>query len=309
MAIGTGGSCKVFKATNIQTDERVAVKIIRFDKLQSIKNGEAIIETEYCRMKILEDHPNILKSYFCNTNGVFEMKWDCMGVMYNVIELAENGNLANIIKFTGELDEEIAKFYFKQILHAINHIHFFGIAHMDIKLENILLDNYYNAKIADFGVSVDASQNGGIDNKIRGTIWYMAPEIVNLKPGDTYNVFKADIYSLGVCFYLILFGEFPLKEDQETCSNFGSDILEWIDGVKLFADNRKHWEYISYELQKLLGRMLSFNPNERPSISEIMEWSWLQIDWSKDFIQEVFEDMDQRKTLWKDIMLQQTINR
>ena len=58
--------------------------------------------------------------------------------MYNVIEYAENGSLANIIRQTGALSEEVAKFYFMQICNAVNCIHFYGVAHMDIKLENIL---------------------------------------------------------------------------------------------------------------------------------------------------------------------------
>ena len=128
----------MFIATNIKTDEKCAVKVIRFDKQQSIANGAMMLEIEYSRMKIFEDHPNILTSYYCNSNGVLEMKGDCMGVMYNVIEFAENGSLANIIRQTGGLSEEVAKFYFMQICNAVNWIHFYGVAHMDIKLENIL---------------------------------------------------------------------------------------------------------------------------------------------------------------------------
>ena len=125
-------------ATNTKTDEKFAVKVIRFDKQQSITKGAMMLEIEYSRMKIFDDHPNIITSCYWNSNGVLEINGDCMGVMYNVIEFAENGSLANIIRHTGGLGEEIAKFYFTQIWHAVNYIHFYGVAHMDIKLENIL---------------------------------------------------------------------------------------------------------------------------------------------------------------------------
>ena len=111
-------------AINVKTDEKFAVKVIRFDKQQSITRGAMMLEIEYSRMKIFDDHPNIIKSYYWDSNGVLEMNGDCMGVMYNVIEFAENGSLANIIRYTGGLGEEIAKFYFTQIWHAVNYIHF-----------------------------------------------------------------------------------------------------------------------------------------------------------------------------------------
>ena len=165
-------------------------------------------------MKILEGHPNILKWYNWNTKGTQEIKGDCMGVMYSTIELAENGNLANIVKYTGGLGEELAKFYFIQIWYAINYVHSFKIAHMDIKLENLLLDQYFNSKIDDFGISVDVSITNGLVDKIRGIVSYMAPEIVSFIPTETYDARKADIYSLRMWLYVMLSREFPLKEDS-----------------------------------------------------------------------------------------------
>ena len=285
----------MFMARDAKTDKNVAVKVIRYDKLHSAAKGAAMLEAEYYKMKIFEGHPNILQGYFCNTKGTLQINGDWMGVMYSVIELAENGNLANIIRYTGGLGEEFAKFYFIQICHAINYIHYFGIAHMDIKLENILLDRYFNAKVADFGVSVDVSQTGGLSNRVRGTYCYMAPEIVGLIPSDTYDVYKADIYSLGMWLYVMLFGEFPLKEDSETCSNFDSETIGWITGLKWSTEIKKLWDLASLDLQDLLSSMLWIDPDERPTISEILEWEWFKSNDSDNFSQKVYEEMEHRK--------------
>ena len=195
--MGQGGSSIVYQATDIKTNSKVAIKILRKDKSFSQEKGTKILETEHLKMKLVEGHPNILNTYSSNTTGVSDIESDFCDTMYNVIELAEKGSLSSIIKHTGGLSENLAKFYFVQIWHAIAHIHSFGIAHMDIKLSNILLDKFFNMKVADLGISIDVSQTGGEADSIRGTLWYMAPEVSHLLPTETYNAYKADVYSLG----------------------------------------------------------------------------------------------------------------
>ena len=293
--IGKGGSSKVYMAINIETNEKVAIKILRNDKGFTKIQGTQVIEEEHKRMKTIEGHPNVLRSYYFNSVGIMSLKFEYKDVMYNVIELAHNGSMSNIIKRTGGLGEILSKFYFSQIWHAIAHIHSFGIAHMDIKLENILLDEFFNAKIADLGISLDVSESKGMVDSIRGTMWYMAPEISHLLPSETYDAYKSDIYSLGMWLYIMLFGEFPVKNSYETCSMFDSESIGWITGLKISPDIKNQWDNTSIELQDLLGSMLSMDPDERPSITETLESDWLKdmYDWNRS--QEVFEEMEMRK--------------
>ena len=88
------------------------------------------------------------------------------------------------------------------------------------------MDQYFNAKVADFGISVDVSQTNGQDNRIRGTPYYMAPEVASWTSTETYDAYKADVYSLGVLLHVMLYGEFPLRGDTETCSNYNSDSIK-----------------------------------------------------------------------------------
>ena len=215
-------------------------------------------------------------------------------IVYNVIEFAKNGSLSTIIKYTGGFDETVAKFYFTQIWHAVAYIHSFGIAHMDIKLDNILLDEFFNAKLADFGISVDVSKTEGLSDCICGTANYMAPEVAHLLPTETYDAYKADVYSLGMCLYLMLFGELPLEENYDTCSMEDSETIGWITGLKPSENCKKKWDLSSCHLQELVGNMLSMDPDVRPSLQEILEWDWINYHnnlWSP---QDVFEDMEQR---------------
>ena len=80
---------------------------------------------------------------------------------------------------------------------------------MDIKLENILLDDLFNIKLADLGTAVDISETLGYTNKRRGTPNYMAPELQNKSSAHMVDATISDVYSLGVCLHLLLTGEFP----------------------------------------------------------------------------------------------------
>ena len=157
------------------------------------------------------------------------------------------------------------------------------------------MDQHFNAKVADFGISVDVSQTNGQDNRIRGTPYYMAPEVARWTSTETYNAYKADVYSLGVLLHVMLCGEFPLRGDTETCSNYNSDSIKWRISNKLSKERNINEDLASGDLQNLLARMLSIDPDKRPCISEILEWEWVKTSLNETLIQDVFEEMEQRK--------------
>ena len=298
--IGRGGSSKVYMATHVETEAKIAIKILRKDKKFTKAKEVEIVETEYVKMKLVEGHPNILKSYYSTSVEKLGYRLEYEDVIYHAIEFADNGSLSKMIRSTGGLGEDLAKFYFWQIWHAVAHIHSFGIAHMDIKLENILLDKFFNAKVADFGISLDVSNTNGLSDSIRGTKCYMAPEVSHLLPSETYDAYKADVYSLGIWLYAMLFGEFPITESSETDSVYSTNTIGWITGLKISTENKKHWENTSTELQDLLGNMLSLDPDERPILTEILKSDWLKDLYDWEISQYVFEEMELRKQFMTD---------
>lgn len=146
------------------------------------------------------NHPNIVK--------IFEA-FETENHVYLVMEYVGGGSLHSYLKEKPHrrLEEEDAKFIFKQILTALHYCHRKSIAHRDIKLENILLDENKQVKLIDFGFSTCIPN----DKKIKmfcGTPSYMAPEIV---AKEEYAGPPADMWASGVLLYALMNGCFPFR--------------------------------------------------------------------------------------------------
>ena len=91
-------------------------------------------------------------------------------------------------------------------------MHKLQIAHLDIKPDNILFDEFFNIKVSDFGTSILLLDTDWTSSRRWGTRRFMAPEVDKTTQLIPYNVFKADIYSLGVTL-MVLTGN-----QQKLCS-------------------------------------------------------------------------------------------
>lgn len=90
-----------------------------------------------------------------------------------------------------------------QIASALHHIHHLGIVHLDLKPSNILVDENGRAKVMDFGVAIGS--HNVLDRQIRGTLHYMAPEVLRQDRVDS----RADLYALGMTLYETVTGALP----------------------------------------------------------------------------------------------------
>jgi serine/threonine protein kinase len=72
-------------------------------------------------------------------------------VAYLVYERAEGGELMDFLLITGAFNEPLARHYFKQLMQGLDYCHVNGVAHRDLKPDNLLLDKNFILKIADFG--------------------------------------------------------------------------------------------------------------------------------------------------------------
>ena len=237
------------ESDNFSPDESgmmVAIKIYRPKNALDIE-GEQRFRDEY---KIVHNcrHTNLLQP----TN--FSI---CEDTPYLVLPYCKNGSSELLIG--KELKtKEIWKFIF-DVSSGLSYLHACipPIVHQDIKPANVLIDDYNNYAITDFGIS---SQRGGkhgfyFDEDNSGTMAYMAPE----RFGGNYRpAAESDIWALGATLYEILTGEVPFKEEG------GKKQLE--NNTKLKSMGSK----IPKDIQKLVISCLSLNPKERPTANQII---------------------------------------
>ena len=157
-------------------------------------------------------------------------------------------------------------------MSAVEYIHNKGIAHHDIKPDNVLLDEDLNPKLCDFGLSVESVIG---DNRTKGgTVRYAAPELY--KKG-IYNTLKVDIYAIGVSIHCIHAGMYPYREGSER-----SAITQTLRGDLMIGSD------IDGKLRQLLLKCTHLNPSKRPSIDDIIKDKYFTEEFLHQFIDEVF---------------------
>ena len=132
---------------------------------------------------------------------------------------------------------------------------------------------------------------------------YMAPEVVDLQKGKTFDPFKADIYSLGVWLYLLLIGELPDKE-LILGNSLQTNDSDMEDDQQMSKQNEKHstkkWNCLSETVKNLIIKMLSVSPDSRPSIQELINHEWLWSDFDSEITNELYSEMIHRKKFIQD---------
>lgn len=157
------------------------------------------------------DHPNIIRLY-----EVYENE----KTIYLVTEKCEGGELFELISRKKFLTEEQTSIIMRQLLSAIAYMHDNNVCHRDLKPENILLKNKEDIgmiKIIDFGISKVFRENE-LENQPRGTVMYMAPEIISGNYGK-----EVDNWACGVILYVLLCGRLPF---------YGKDVYATLKSIK-----------------------------------------------------------------------------
>ena len=141
------------------------------------------------------------------------------------------------------LPESLLAYITKQVLDGLLYIHQSKIIHMDIKQQNILIDEKLNVKLTDFSVSFSYEkykENDKINLPLSGTSLYMSPEVLSKSQIDYEDCSKIDMFSLGVVLYNLAFEKFPYGLDYSFKRNFVS-IVEQIKEQKLVIPEKKNF--------------------------------------------------------------------
>ena len=264
---GKGSYGIVYLVEDKKTKNNYAMKIFK-NKTSDFENEKEILE----KVSVLknENVTNLIEY----GEGLIKINSKEENKQYIVLDYASKGELFDYIYSSSKgLNEKYAKFIFNKILKGVQTLHKAGICHRDLKMQNILLDEFFNPKICDFGFAteIQGKDGSGKLNQFVGTKNYAAPEIFLRLP---YNGIKVDIFSLGVILFNLV-----TKKLGFVRSTIKDHYYKYIMG----KDFKTYWKKvkneigeISKELKDLFIKMVSFNPKERPNIDEIFKHPWMK---------------------------------
>ena len=212
-------------------------------------------------------HPNII-NYISNT----QFHVDIPHSSYILMEYAPYGDFFNLLIENNLSSEKLIRTYFHHLIEGLDYLHSQEIAHLDIKLENLLLGKDFLLKIADF----DVAQNVNDDVLFsQGTENYRAPEI---QIEDCQNYKAADIYSVGICLFVLLAKTFPFLEADSQYSNDFQNYKKFLvnpekfwNRMERFLKNKIHF---SQNLRELLDGMWAGDITKRFDLNQVKQSRW-----------------------------------
>jgi len=270
--LGEGASAVVRLGYEKLSQKKVAIKIV--PKL--VETGD--LGKVEKRKKSISNEINILRYLSeledkVNCAQLLEVI-DSETVYYLVFEY-RSGSLHSFVKKRHHFAEEDAKKLFGQLVQAVAFLHRHRIAHRDIKVENILLDDDLGVSLCDFGFALHVTP-GVKSTEWCGSPFTVSPEILQRVP---YSPEAVDVWALGSVLYTILCGFFPFH---------ASTPAEVYERTK---QGRFHTfpAHVSRAARDLVSRCLTVDAGKRISVSHILKHPFF---WSDDDEAEEDDDLD-----------------
>ena len=193
------------------------------------------------------------------------------------MEFTKYGDIENfkkkILKRTS-LSETLTLYIAGGILEALKFIHIKNkIIHMDIKQQNILIDDFLSIKLTDFSVSINyKSAKDYIDLPMVGTCYYMSPEVLKKKRILVSEASKIDIYSLGVLLYLLAFYDYPYKLNEVNSKDYFQISKNIANNNLEFPEETGHSKVFINFLKNCLNKDIK----KRYDICQAMKDPWVK---------------------------------
>src|SRR5712691_2615730 len=256
--LGTGGMGEVYRAVDTRLDRNVAIKVL---PQETSGDPRRRFERE-ARAASRLNHPHIC--------ALYDVRFDS-AVDYIVMELVEGETLADRMGH-GPIAHDAAIRTAIEIACALEAAHAQGIVHRDIKPANVMLTATGAAKILDFGLAKfddelktpDARQDGDAasfrtaDGMVMGTVRYMSPE----QAAGHETGMPTDIFSFGILLYELVTGHHPFAAPTRIKMLYAIMSEDPTNPSTLQP-------CIPDSLARLLPRMLSKNPELRPSAADV----------------------------------------
>jgi hypothetical protein len=246
--VGRGGMGIVYKARDRETDEIVALKVLK----PEVAARPEVIERFKAELRLARKitHKNVCRTYEL-------LRFDDTVVI--AMEYVEGESLRAILSRYGSVPFRRGLVWAEQICAALAEAHAQGIIHRDLKPENILIDRQGQAKVMDFGIARSLETDATMTGTLVGTPAYMSPEQAEGKPPDP----RSDIYALGLVLYEMFVGQHAFT--AETPVGF---ILMQIKESP--PPPRSVEPYLPSFLDRAIEKCLEKNPQKRfQSVAEL----------------------------------------
>ncbi|KAE9410282.1 Pkinase-domain-containing protein [Gymnopus androsaceus JB14] len=299
--MGDGAFSNVYKALDLQTGKKVAVKVVRKYELNASQDGDKHLNPKFKKKPRVTERANILKEVqiMRGTHHPAIVKLisfsESQEHYFLVLELMEGGELFHqIVKLT-YFSENLSRHVINQVAQGIRYLHEDrGVVHRDIKPENLLFERIpivpsktpvhrpYDEEKEDEGEFIPGVGGGGIGRvKIAdfglskvvwneetmtpcGTVGYTAPEIVK---DERYSK-SVDMWALGCVLYTLLCGFPPFYDEsinvltEKVARGYYTFLSPW-------------WDDISASAKDLITHLLCVDPAQRFTIDEFLAHPWI----------------------------------
>lgn len=209
-----------------------------------------------------------------------------------VMELMNGGDVFDRVAQRPHYSEGDARKLIKRLLQAVKVLHDQGIAHRDIKPQNLLLqsqDNDFDIKLCDFGFAQRVHTPESLTQCI-GSPPYVAPEILKNIPHDE----RVDLWSVGITSFVLLVGYSPFTQDSREMVCQQIKAGNW-------SFYRPDWKGISPDAKDLIEGLLQVDPIERMSAAEALQSPWILQSENDLSVRDLTESLIRLKTRRKDL--------
>lgn len=288
--MGEGNTSKVYMARHL-TDKKniIALKLLKEEFLQRDQESIRSVEQE---IQILQglNHGNIINILGYGSDGVVikPSGRKIENLVYIILEYVSGGLLFDVCQTLGGMGEDGGRFFLTQMIEVLSYMHGKGVVHRDLKLENILVDDNLNLKVADFGFATFKKIH--TLKSYRGTMTYMAPEI---KEGKTYDGIQIDMFSTAVILFIIVQGIFPFKEAKKD---------EYFYSLIMKGDLETYWkktggQNLSAEFKDLIIKMFSYDGKQRLNIEQLRNHPWMNVPYDHKGVRDsILEELQAKRS-------------
>ncbi|KAL4893260.1 hypothetical protein BDV59DRAFT_177889 [Aspergillus ambiguus] len=252
--LGKGGFAICYEGTLARNGRVFAMKVVKSEMGQKKMQEKFRTELQiHSKMR----HPHIVGFYRAFT---FDR------CIYVILELCPNGSVMDMVRKRKCLSLPEVRRFMIQLCGAVKYLHKRNVAHRDLKMGNLFLDQNMDIKVGDFGLAamIISERDEKRRKTLCGTPNYIAPEVLDRSKGG--HTQKVDIWSLGVIFFAMLTGypPFQSKTQEEIYKKVRNLTYVWPKGTECA-------NHIPDEAKSLVSSCLNLAENERPDPDDIVE--------------------------------------